>query len=64
MKKHLKSGIKRSAFRQTGSQDSTEIRKPENVITSGSMVQDPVDHVLKFIMTEGKNTAVANRIVK
>ena len=42
----------------------TEIRKPENVITSGSMEQDLADHVQKSIMIVVKNTAVAARIVK
>ena len=64
MKKHLKSGPKKSVFRQRKLPDSIVTRKPENVITSGSMVQDLVDHVLKSIMTVEKNMAVEVLTVK
>ena len=63
-KKHLKSGLKKSVFRQRKLPDSIVTRKPENVITSGSMVQDLADHVLKSIMTVEKNMAVEVLTVK
>ena len=53
----MKSGIKKWEFRQSVS--SVSVKR----ITSGSMVQDHADHVLKFIMTEAKNTAAAVRTV-
>ena len=60
----MKSGLKKSVFRQRKLPDSIVTRKPENVITSGSMVQDLADHVLKSIMTVEKNMAVEVLTVK
>ena len=57
-------GQRKLVFRLKRSHVFTEIRKPENVITSGSMEQDLADHVQKSIMIVVKNTAVAARIVK
>ena len=64
MTRHLKSGTKRSVYLQKRSLVFIVTRRPENVITSGSMVQDLADRVLKSIMIVEKNTAVANRIVR
>ena len=52
-------GQRKLVFRLKRSHVFTEIRKPENVITSGSMEQDLADHVQKSIMIVVKNTAVA-----
>ena len=62
--RHSTSGQKRSVFRQRRSHVFTVILRPENVTTSGSMVQVLAVRVLKFIMTVEKNTAVAVRTVK
>ena len=62
--KHLKSGLKRVGVPAEKITDSIVIRKPENVITSGSMVQDLADHVLRSTMTVEKNMAVEVRTVK
>ena len=64
MKKLLIYGQRKLVFRLKRSHVFTEIRKPENVITSGSMEQDLADHVQKSIMIVVKNTAVAARTVK
>ena len=60
----LKSGIKRLVFQQIESLVFTVILRPVNVITSGNMAQDLVDHVLRSIMIVVKNMAVAVRTVK
>ena len=55
--KHSKSGIKISVFQQKKSHVSTAM-KTGNVITSGNTAQAHVVHVLKSIMTVGKNMVV------
>ena len=44
--------------------DSIVILRQVSAITSGSMEQDHADHVLRFTMTEEKNTDVASLIVR
>ena len=51
MMKLSKSGIRKSVFLQT---ESTDLARKT---TSGSMVRDLADHVLKFTMTEVRSTA-------
>ena len=63
MRKHLKSGQKRSVYRQKELHVFT-VMKTVSVITSGSMVQVLAVHVLRFTMTVERNTAVAARTVK
>ena len=63
VRKHLKSGQKRSVYRQRELHVSIVMRMV-SVITSGSMVRVLVVHVLRFTMTVERNTAVAARIVK
>ena len=58
MTKHLISGIKRSELHRKESSVS------EKKITSGSMVQVLVVHVLRSTMTVEKNTDVENRDVQ
>ena len=51
MMKLSKFGIRKSVFLQT---ESTDLARKT---TSGSMVRDLADHVLKFTMTEVRSTA-------
>ena len=51
MMKLSKSGIRKSVFLQT---ESTDLARKT---TSGNMVRDLADHVLKFTMTEVRSTA-------
>ena len=57
-------GQTRLVSRQRRLPDSTVILRPENVITSGSMVPAHVVHVLKSIMTEVSSMAVVSLIVR
>jgi len=58
MKKHLKSGTKKWAFRLSG---FSVLARP---ITFGSMAPAPAAPALRFIMTAVRNMAAASRTVR